>query len=298
MANRCISGRGIRTLAPARPGDAAISRSAACWFATLRGQETDGDRIRTRRHQTGGRVSANLARSARLACRPKNRQPHHAPDLVGSTVDTAVPAARSGPLAGPSADQSGSPPIPVWARDSTVLVRSPLRATPSNIDATSRIARQAARPTLPLRGLGRRRPRTARSGRAAHRRPPANCGPAHCAGRPARVTLAFVHQVGDGVQSDAPADNAARCGAGVIRSRGPPASGRSPVAPTPAHLHDLAERRAHRNVRSVHAGIRLGELFAIPSPVKTAVGIADCNLARSLPSPTITNLRRRRPPDP
>ena len=84
--------------------------------------EADGDRVE---HAVGERqprgVTGDLGHVAaprpRPACRPRSRPPRTTrPDVASSTVDTAVPAARSSTLSpGPicSADAGGPPPGPV-----------------------------------------------------------------------------------------------------------------------------------------------------------------------------------------
>src|SRR5262249_37657815 len=82
-------------------------------------------------------------RAAPAASMPteKSAATHHAPDLVSSTVDTAVPAAKSSTLC-PGLMRSAARVARRQYRscpsDSTVLGRSYRRATPSNIDAPSR----------------------------------------------------------------------------------------------------------------------------------------------------------------
>ncbi|SHT86297.1 Uncharacterised protein [Mycobacteroides abscessus subsp. abscessus] len=70
----------------------------------------------------------------------KSAATHHAPDWVSSAVETAVPAAMSSTLSlglSLSASRVARRQKRSRPKESTVLVMSYLRATASNMDATS-----------------------------------------------------------------------------------------------------------------------------------------------------------------
>ncbi|CNL71185.1 Uncharacterised protein [Mycobacterium tuberculosis] len=80
-----------------------------------------------------------------------------------------------------------------------------------------------------------------------------------------------------------------RCG--VIRSRGPPASGAITGSPDASASCTTWQNVSCSPECTKTSMLAYASASSLPyrAPVKTAVGIADCNLARSMPSPTITS---------
>ena len=110
----------------------AISRSPATWSTTLRSPKlivTASNTPSANGNRVASPATLGTSRPAPAASMPteKSAATHHAPDTASSTVDTAVPAARSSTLSpGPmrSAERVARRQNRSCPSDNTVFVRS------------------------------------------------------------------------------------------------------------------------------------------------------------------------------